>query len=374
MVKMRIAFIADVAYPWHVGGIEIINYNEAMALKVSNSIDFFTMRWPGMEAGFMRNGIRYHSFGAVDKESLYSQGRRSIKKALLFSVGLLRIFKHRFNVVISNQFPVLHLPVLYLFCKLTRCKLVLEVVEVWDRDYWISYLGSAFGSIGYLCYSATMKVADHYIANSSTTADLLAGCGIERKKITVFTPILDDKLVSGIKARRERKIVFAGRLIKEKRLDKWLRIVNEVNKSVPIRAVIIGNGPEKAAVEKIIKELGLSEVVEMAGFFKTKKELYKEIKGADAFLLMSEREGLGVVAVESVALGTPVFVPDYSPLPKEVKEMCIVENEEKIPDVLKELVKSGNKAAWIRNTQNLEAFKISMIPNIYQKIFSKIGL
>ncbi len=373
---MKIAFVSDVAYPWHVGGIEVINYNEASELKKRHDVDFFTLRWPGMCSDFSRNGIRYHTFHRMDKNRLYAHGRRSILEALSFSLGLFRLFDYDFDVVVSNQFPVLHLPMLYLYCWLKRRKLILEVVEVWDRNYWKSYLGGFLGRIGYACYSATMKGASHYIANSTITAEGLFRSGIPRDKVTVFTPLLDDRLIASMKHSREsnsRTIIFSGRLIKEKRMDKWLKVVKEVNELVRIKAVIIGNGPEKGNIIKEINKMGLSGIVTVRDFFGTKRELYKEIINSTAFLIMSEREGLGTVAIESIALGTPVFLPDYSPIPEEVRSMCVVADEEKLPDMIADLVRSGKKPALIRKKENLDSFRISKVLKVYGKIFSRIN-
>lgn len=374
---MKIAFVADVAYPWHVGGIEIVNYNEANALSKEHEIDFFSMRWPGMGSEFKRAGIRYHAYCKVDKKKLYTHGRRSIWEALAFSLGLFRLFGYDYDLIISNQFPVLHLPVLYLYCRLKRCRLILEVVEVWDKKYWISYLGGFLGRIGSFCYSITLKGASHYVANSSITAEKLSHAGIERSRISIFTPILDDKLIAktmATKGKGQRAIVFSGRLIKEKRMDKWLQMAKDVNEKVPIKAVIIGNGPEKEAIASQVERMGLSGIVTMRDFFRTKGELYRQFRDATAFLLMSEREGLGAVAIESIALGTPSFLPLYSPIPKEVKEMCVVKDQRGLTNTLIELMKSGKKSKYIKSTKNLDPFRISMVPKFYRGIFRRIGL
>jgi hypothetical protein len=45
---MRMAFAYDVPYPWHVGGIEVLNYNEVKELAKRHGVHFFTTKWPGM--------------------------------------------------------------------------------------------------------------------------------------------------------------------------------------------------------------------------------------------------------------------------------------------------------------------------------------
>ncbi len=374
---MKIAFVADVAYPWHIGGTETLNRNEAKALAAEHDVDFFSMQWPGMRSEFREDGIRYHALAKADEKSLYINGRRSIAQALSFSLSLSRLFRYDFDVIISNQFPVLHLPVLYLYCRAKRCRLIMEVVEVWDKRYWISYLGPVLGRIGSLCYSLTLRGADHYIANSSTTAERLAAAGVERGRVSVFAPIIDDKLVDSIRASRGKgrgTIVFSGRLIKEKRMGEWLQIIRGVNKEVKVSAVIIGSGPERDQVRSEIAKLGLKRVVEVRDFFRTRRELYKQLKDATALLLMSEREGLGVIAVESLALGTPVFLPLDSPVPDEVKGMCVVDEEGELTTMLIDLMRSGRKSDYIKDRKSINAFRVSAIPRFYNSLFSKLGL
>ena len=68
-------------------------------------------------------------------------------------------------------------------------------------------------------------MADHYIANSSITERNLIGLGIKKEKITIFAPTIDHERLAAIKEVRQKKeIIFAGRLIKEKRIDRWLDV------------------------------------------------------------------------------------------------------------------------------------------------------
>ena len=79
--EMRIAFVYDVPYPWHVGGIESMNYNEAEELAKEHEVHFFTTRWEGMTGReFVYNNIHYHAIHKTDQSRIYRHGRRSIRK------------------------------------------------------------------------------------------------------------------------------------------------------------------------------------------------------------------------------------------------------------------------------------------------------
>lgn len=179
---VKIALISDAAYPWNVGGVETLERVEAEALAKRHEVHFFSFRWKGMDSEFTDRGIRYHTFHSIGNDKFYRHGRRSIREALVFS-GLLRIFRYRFKVIQSNQFPVVHLPVLKLYCVLSGCKLIIDVHEVWDKDYWTTYLGSFMGTMANVYARMALRLGDRYIANSSVTALKLEQLGIGKQKV-----------------------------------------------------------------------------------------------------------------------------------------------------------------------------------------------
>lgn len=372
---MRIAFVSDAVYPWNIGGIETLQNNESRELSKVHEVHFFSLRWPGMSREFRRGGVTFHTLHSVTNEKFYRHERRSIREAVIFSLGLFRLFAHRFDYIQANEFPVLHLPLLWLYCRLYGCRLILDVAEVWDKRYWTSYLGNTVGRLAHAYASKFITVADAYIANSSVTAAKLMRSGIEKRKIHVFAPVIDDRLMRRIRPIDGKNVIFYGRLIKEKKLDTWLMMVKDASRRVRnLRAVIVGKGPDEGRIRKLIGELGLKGVVELRGFYseRDKHVLFGRVKGSDLLLQTSEREGLGIVALESLALGTPVVLPDYSPIPKEVRSMCVVEREDRIPRRIAEMLRSGDKASYIRNRNNMGAFTISNVNKFYSELFKSL--
>ena len=376
--KLRIAFIYDAVYPWHIGGAEAIHHNEASELAKAHEVHFFSMRWPGMPARLKKGGITYHSVFRASHASLYRRGRRSISEALLFSAGLFELFKYRFDVVITNQFPVLHLPVVKLYCKLRGSRLVLHVDEVWDKAYWHSYLGKLPGSTAHALNSWLIRGADHYVSNSSTTASLLAKAGIPETKVSTFSPVINLREMSRFKHKGQvgNTVLFAGRLIKEKRLDLWLSVIKRINEisRMGVRGLIVGDGPEADRINDMVYAMGLADCVSMRGFYETRDQLYSCIRSAAAVLNMSEREGLSVVTLESLSLGTPVFLPTKTPIPKEIADMCNRGSVESISEGVSRLIAVGNKSEYIHRRKNLRQFLVSGTLRFYSGVFSKLGV
>ncbi|MGI0100596.1 MAG: glycosyltransferase family 4 protein [Candidatus Micrarchaeaceae archaeon] len=374
---MKIAFISDAVYPWNVGGLETLENTEAQELAKTYEVHFFSLKWPGMKKDFVKNSIHYHTLHDITAERFYRHGRRSIREAIFYTAGLGRIFFHRFDCIQSNEFPIVHIPLLRLYCTLTGCKFILDVHEVWEKDYWTGYLGGGVvGNLANALANASLKMADAYIANSSMTAEGLKRLGIDSNRIRIFSPVIDDKKLSSIKTGKvKNRVIFSGRLIKEKRLDKWLKAVKSASGSVRgIKAVIIGEGPEKNSIKRLISRLKIDHIVKMHDFYhgEDKDELYKSIKESKLLLQMSEREGLSIIVLESIALGTPVLLPESSPIPDEVKEMCVVKEEISIPYELEKILKSNDKGEFIRNIHGIEKFSTSNTNRFYSELFKTL--
>jgi len=94
-------------------------------------------------------------------------------------------------------------------------------------------------------------------------------------------------------------------------------VLARVRRSLPARAVLVGDGPERAAVLARTRELGLGDAVCMLG----RRDDFAGLLGhADGFVLPSESEGFGVAALEAMAAGVPVFGYRVGGLPEVVVE------------------------------------------------------
>ncbi|MEM0200846.1 MAG: glycosyltransferase, partial [Candidatus Micrarchaeaceae archaeon] len=170
--------------------------------------------------------------------------------------------------------------------------------------------------------------------------------------------------------KNERKIIFAGRFIKEKTIDKWLEIFKKViSLDKTIKGVIIGNGIEKNNIQKLVIKLDLEKNVVIKQFYKDKKELYRELASSSVFLHMSEREGLSIIVLESLQCNTPVVLPKYTPIPIEVSSMCVIKNEVDIPNTILDIINKNNVKI---DGKKLNFFSSKGVLEFYDNLFKQI--
>jgi N-acetyl-alpha-D-glucosaminyl L-malate synthase BshA len=89
-----------------------------------------------------------------------------------------------------------------------------------------------------------------------------------------------------------------------KRVDDVVRAFSGIRSKIPSRLVFIGDGPERAAVTELAGSLGVLEDIVFLGKLESVAEL---LSCADLFLLPSEQESFGLVALEALASGVPVI-------------------------------------------------------------------
>ncbi len=375
---MRIAFLYDMPYPWHKGGIEQMMTNEAKELAKENEVHFFTMRLPGMEGDFTASRIRYHAGPETTDQKTYRNGRRTVSEAFLYSLSCLGLFRYDFDAVVTDIFPVLHLPIVRLYCALNGRRLVLKASEVWDEKYWKSYLGAFLGMLAYHYFNfCILSGRAGYVANTHETARKLEALGIPASRIEVFAPVIDNDLVKKALAKygrgkREKRVIFSGRLIKEKSIEKWIDAFFQAYRhDSSLRGLIIGEGPEAEPMKNLVGNLGLGGKIEFRNFYSDKMDLYREILKSAVMLQMSEREGLSIITLESLALNTPVILPKYTPIPEDVKRMCVVEHEADIPKSILEIIYGRSRKQYIRKKDRLRFFSTASVKEFYKKLLDR---
>lgn len=98
--------------------------------------------------------------------------------------------------------------------------------------------------------------------------------------------------------------VSVGRLVPLKGYDRLISIVGKlVANGFNLNLWIVGEGPERNYLEKLIKEWKLEGIVKLLGY---QNNPYPYIKAADWFVFASRNEGYGLVVAEALILGTPV--------------------------------------------------------------------
>lgn len=110
-------------------------------------------------------------------------------------------------------------------------------------------------------------------------------------------------------------VVACGRLKPLKGFAHLIDALAEVRKTVPAHLWIVGEGEQRAELERKVERLGLKGCVRLLGFHENP---YRYMAAADAFVLSSLFEGFGNVIVEAMACGAPVVATDCPYGPREI--------------------------------------------------------
>ncbi|AEG17950.1 glycosyltransferase family 4 protein [Methanobacterium paludis] len=306
---MKIAFIYDSVYPWVKGGAENRVYQLAKRLVLRGH----EVHWYGMGCWWTAEnhediefeGIHLH--GVCKPIELYSNGKRSIKEAIYFALKLFSpLMKERFDVVECQGFPFFPCFTAKIHAILGRSTLFITLHEVWG-DYWYEYLGK-LGIFGKIVEKLTLYLTDRIITVSEkTNRDLQA---IRLLDGNVIPNGINLKEINFIKkSDKKSDVIFVGRLIKEKNVDLLVKAIDLVRKELPeIKCLIVGDGPERENLEKMVLDRNLSTNIEFTGFLGNHDDLISYMKSSKVFVLPSTREGFGIVVLEANACELPVVV------------------------------------------------------------------
>ena len=145
-------------------------------------------------------------------------------------------------------------------------------------------------------------------------------CGVD---VELFRP-LDQKIARRKLGLKDSKVVlYVGRLEPLKGVDILLRAVAQLEQGDPVKTLIVGGDleedPEVGRLKSLSYELGISDQVRFLGRL-DQQELPTYYNAADICVVPSYYESFGLVALESMACGTPVIASRVGGLPTIVKD------------------------------------------------------
>jgi glycosyltransferase involved in cell wall biosynthesis len=302
---VRICLVYDCLYPYTVGGAERWYRNLAERLAAGgHEVTFLTRRqWEG-EADVP--GVRV--VAVSPRMQLYARGRRRLLPPILFGLGvLLHLLRHgrRYDVVHTASFPYFSLLAAGAARRRGAYRLVVDWHEVWTREYWRDYLGRVGGAIGWRIQRACLRVPQRAFCFSRLHENRLRELGL-RGELTRLEGQYAGQPAPDEPSEPQPVVVFAGRHIPEKRVP---ALVPALAHLPGLRAEIYGDGPERAKVLEAIARHQLEDRVRAPGFV-DEDVLERALASALCFALPSQREGYGLVIVESAARGVPSVAVD----------------------------------------------------------------
>jgi len=161
--------------------------------------------------------------------------------------------------------------------------------------------------------------------SNGASEDLIAITGIKKDNLlTIYNPVVDpDKNNKNISPEKsidwlygdEKKILAVGNLKDEKDYKTLLNAFKILKSFIPAKLLIIGEGPERDMIEKLVQKLYLNEYVSLPGIINNPYPYYEK---ADLLVLSSKNEGFAIVLIEAMSTGTPVVSTDCRSGPSEI--------------------------------------------------------
>ncbi|NWF51232.1 MAG: N-acetyl-alpha-D-glucosaminyl L-malate synthase BshA [Ignavibacteriaceae bacterium] len=114
----------------------------------------------------------------------------------------------------------------------------------------------------------------------------------------------------------EKILVHTSNFRPVKRVTDAIRVVEQVNREIPVKLLLVGDGPDRSECERLCRQLNLCDQVKFLG----KQEGIVEIlNAADVFIIPSQSESFGLAALEAMACGLPVISSSVGGLPELIK-------------------------------------------------------
>lgn len=148
--------------------------------------------------------------------------------------------------------------------------------------------------------------------------DQLRSRGIANDRVTVIPPAID---IDRFRPTRRHvnasyDLLVIASLLPVKRLDRFLRIACELSECEPsVRAAIVGSGPLKNELSRLISELGLKGVVDL---YPHTRDVGRYYGDARLFVMTSDHEGRSIALGEALASGLPAVVTDVGDQDQQV--------------------------------------------------------
>jgi len=225
---------------------------------------------------------------------------------------------------------------------------------------------------------AITAVSDNLRAETYTNFDILKEISVIHNFVDIkrFSKKPIDAFKKVIAPNGEKIILHASNFRKVKRIADVIYTFNKINKEIPAKLLLVGDGPERPMAEELCRELGIGEDARFVGKQQDMEEIYAI---ADLFLLPSEYESFGLSALEAMAAGAPVVASRAGGIPEVIthgvngflSEVGDVENMSR--DAIRLLSNTVMLEQFsIAARKQAETFAIENIVPQYEALYTKV--
>lgn len=307
---MKIGFTC---YPTHGGSGVVATELGKLLAERGHEIHFITYDMPFRLGGFRQN-IFYHEV-AVNQYSLFryppydlTLASRMAQVATLYELDLIHV-----------HYAVPHAVSAYLAKQMVGEQLKV-ITTLHGTD--ITVLGEDPTLHNIICFG--MKQSDAVTAVSQSLKQQTRELFQKEQPIDVIYNFVDQRvyyphntgyLRENYAQPHEKLLIHISNFRPVKRTHDVIRIFDMVQRELPAKLLLVGQGPEWSSVLDLVQSLGLTDKIHFLG---RQDDIAQFMSIADLFVLPSAKESFGLVALEAMACGVPTVGSRIGGVPEVV--------------------------------------------------------
>lgn len=281
-----------------------------------------------------------------DDVAIHGLGAPRLRRAI---PALVKVLRHIKPAVVFSTFTHMNLALIAARPLLNKTRIVVREANLPSLSFSRLPWPAGFSALSRALYPR----ADHVIASSMRMVEEFCTLGVSRNKIEILHNPVDLVRLRASAGSAPHgmseivQLVAVGRLVPQKGFDRLLHAMAELGGES--QCTIIGDGPERLALEKQAAQQNLTSRVSFAGFVANPAPM---IAAADALVMPSRFEGMPNAALEALALGTPVIATPEAGGIAEIASVTIAEVGEPL-------------VAAMRAVNRKAAHRQSLLPDAY---------
>ena len=173
----------------------------------------------------------------------------------------------------------------------------------------------------------------------------------------------------------EKLLVHTSNFRKVKRVEDVMAVFFNIQKKIPAKLLLVGDGPERNHIESLCREYNVCDHARFLGKLEAVEEV---LSVADLFIMPSEKESFGLAALEAMACEVPVISTNAGGIPElNIQGVTgFMSNVGDVADMTKNalhILDDKNLATFKKNAlSRAKEFDIQNILPLYEAYYEKV--
>jgi N-acetyl-alpha-D-glucosaminyl L-malate synthase BshA len=369
--------IGIVLYPTYGGsGVVATELGKALALK-GHEIHFITYSQP-VRLGSFRENIYYHEVSLTDYPLFEFQPYETV-----LASKMVDVVKYEKLDLLHVHYAIPHASAAFMAQQILKSQgiEIPFITTLHGTDITLVGKDPSFEPVITFCLNQSNAVT---AVSQSLKDDTYKHFGTKREIHVIpnfinsheSLPIIDLEKRRRYATDDERILTHISNFRKVKRIDDVVKVFAKVNEQIPCKLLLAGDGPERAMVEFLARELKICDRIIFLGKVRDTSHV---LEISDLFILPSKTESFGLAALEAMAEGVPVISSNTGGIPEVNLEgfsgylSNVGDVEEMASNALKILSTNENLQNFRINALNrAKDFTLEKILPLYEALYESV--